>query len=68
MKSITRQDMVREWGNPCILYAEGCVICEAWEFWETMTDEKIEYEGHDVEVCNCRTCSLTQELEQGVFL
>ena len=45
--------MVENWGNPCDLYSKGCVICDAWDFWEITTGEKIEYQGRDVGVCDC---------------
>ena len=64
MKKITRQDMVENWGNPCDLYSKGCAVCEAWNFWEITTGEKIEYQGHDVGVCVCGSCS--EETRQGM--
>jgi len=60
MKKITRQDMVENWGNPCDLYSKGCAVCEAWDFWEITTGEKIEYQGHDVGVCDCGSCSFVK--------
>jgi len=47
LKTITRSNFSKHWGEPCKLYCDGCPTCNAWDDWTAMTGEVIKYEGHD---------------------